>query len=473
MLTCFLQIVRHATSLKILKSPSSSIILRKAVAHAFPIESLTDTLCHEKPRLRLVAFQSIGSILFAYENVASDPVHLMKAEADLWRGALPYALKCSEKEYIVVLSKSLMEFLTKMSDVEASCYDDNRPERSLTEAFVNDFLLQDIFVKQSAYPSTVAEKEKWALSMFDIVISFASQKLKNSATKVKNTKRDGNRRAMLPVQECWYKNIMSFLLTDDVMAPLLTLLQSMWDSTRSLAHDTVLRVLEYAHQTSIQLPKIFTDGASFQLFQARGIHLASSPRQREADTGARMISILCATLPSSYDRFLYVKNLSVILARRIAQMEISLGQLLNDNGSPSSEREELPLAHGLLQAIRLIIDNSSFMSIPDTKDSFDEIIASCFRAIKLSLHIVADTKNDSNDNCDLRKATQAKEDEKVGDDKNKNVPLNVNTGAIGANATFASLETVDEDEISRRLLMQRVVVSSSQLFSFSRCIDVQ
>jgi len=276
--------------MKLLKSASSSKILRESVARVLPLDLLKASLFHELPRLRLAAFQSIGPILGTYDNLATDPIHCLEVEIDLWRESLPYSFKCSEKEYVVTLTQTLRSFLGRISDAEAACDDCNDP---LLLKFVNDFLLKDVFVRQAAYPGTVAEKEKWAILMLDCIVSFASQ---NHSPKQKKTNKRTQLRRVLPIQEQWFKNIMTNVLSEDVLATLISLMHSMWDSTRSSAYETVLDVLQYAKVEEMNLPRILSDRKSFGLFQARAIHLASSPRQREADTGARMLSVLCATM---------------------------------------------------------------------------------------------------------------------------------------------------------------------------------
>eukprot|EP00554_Chaetoceros_debilis_P014698 CAMPEP_0194123918 /NCGR_PEP_ID=MMETSP0150-20130528/56526_1 /TAXON_ID=122233 /ORGANISM="Chaetoceros debilis, Strain MM31A-1" /LENGTH=2190 /DNA_ID=CAMNT_0038817389 /DNA_START=149 /DNA_END=6718 /DNA_ORIENTATION=- len=452
------EVVRHASLLKLLKSSASSKKLRKSVARALPMSSLRASLTHEVSRLRLVAFQSIGSILIAYDDIAISPIEHIKTEIRFWTESLPYACKCSEREYIVNMSKALMAFMSKISDIEAlQCSNTPLLEgESLLEVFVNDFLLHEIFCKHSAYPSTVSEKEKWALSMFEVIVSFASQNTNKATLKKKKLSKDEPLRRAFPAQEKWCRNIMHCVLSDDVISALLTMLNSMWDSTRSLTYDLVLAVLEYAHHNSAKLPKVFTDKQAFLLFQARAIHLASSPRQRESDTGARMLSILSATISSRVEQFEYIENISTLLIQRLIIMESSLKRFMSKQEVHSEkERSVLPLAHGLMQSITLIVEHSSFSSIPDAQSLLETIARTCFKAIELSLCIVADMKDSSKlENGDSGTLQKSK------NPKSGNVPLNVNTGAIGANATFASLESVDDDEVTRRFLMQRVVMGT-------------
>ncbi len=65
------------------------------------------------------------------------------------------------------------------------------------------------------------------------------------------------------------------------------------------------------------------------VLRARATHLASSPRQREADTGARMLAILCAVLPTEEEREKNLKNLSQYLVKRLDLMAKSLGVAFN------------------------------------------------------------------------------------------------------------------------------------------------
>lgn len=456
------QVVRHANLSKLLKLNSSSAILKKAVSQALPLDLLQSTLFHEASRLRLTAFQSIEPILFTYDDSNTDPVHYLLLEISLWKQALPYAFKCSDKEYVVTLTQTLRPFLDRISDQETNS------DGPLLLSFVIDFLLQDLFVKQAAYPGTVADKEKWALSMIDCIVSFATQH-KSSLSGQKKPSKHSSIRKVSSNQQKLYEQILENILSESVLSTLIALMNSMWDSTRSCAHEIILEILQYAKEDKIRLPDFLSNKKSIDLFQARAIHLASSPRQREADTGARMISLICATMNTPEEQLAYLEMLSDLLLKRIVMMELSLGIFVGERtNSFAKNSDELPLAHGLIQSVRLIVESCSLSHVLNGKEVYESMIKTCFRAIEVSLVVVADVKhtdeveetaknNGSSQDQDRWKIARAKQA--------TNVPLNVNTSAIGANASFASLDLVDDNEKKMRLLTQRIIVSF--LFSVS------
>ena len=79
----------------------------------------------------------------------------------------------------------------------------------------------------------------------------------------------------------------------------------------------------------------------------------------------------------------------------------------------------------------------------------------CTRAIETLLAVVANT---------AASAPEEKEEEeeniKVVGKGHRRTPLNINWGAIGANASFAAVREDDEEERARLTAMQRLVVSA-------------
>ena len=444
--------------MKLLKLNSCSVVLAKAIAKALPLPLVKTTLFHESDRLRLAAFLSLSSVLFTYDETPLSALDCLILEADLWKEALPYSFKCSDKEYIGSLTQALRFLLDRLSDAEAK--DDNACDSHLLR-FVNSFLLRDIFVQQGAYPGTVSEKEKWSLSMIDCLVSFASKE-QTTLAKEKKISKHAQVRRLLPKQEEWCRDVMVSVLGDDVIATLLCLMNSMWDSTRSSAYGVLLDVLEYAKEHELMIPMTLSNIESAKLFQARAFHLASSPRQREADTGARMISVLCTTQSTREDQFNFLEELSNILQRRVIMMRSSLGLHGNDTDAFSAEDEtlEFPLAHGLVQAIRLIVQRTTFEDIPNADALYHSMTRICFQAIEVSLVVVADIKEDNSDSPSADKGSEEEAWKHTRTKQGKNVPLNVNTGAIGANATFSSLDLVDDNEKKMRLHKQRVVMGT-------------
>lgn len=442
------EVVKHAHLLNLLKMPSTSKILSSSIAKALPLKLVYYSIFHEVSRLRLLALQSLPSLLFTYDNQQLSTSCYLKKEIDFWKIALPYAVKCSEKEYVVTITHILNSLLRRISEAEAKGQSDNC---SLLLNFVNNFLFNDLFVTQVAYPGTVADKEKWALSTIESIVN-----RQNNTSKMKSQSEKYDPQNDLPKHHDYSRLIMANIISNDVIAALLSLVNSMWDNTRSSAYTILLNVLEYAKYNSMTLPDIMTNDHSRDLFKARAIHLASSPRQREADTGARMISILCATISDNHEQYRFLEYISNLCQNRLSMMESSLG-LIHDNneGRDPLHTNGLPLAHGLIQSLRLVVERWDFNEIPDSNVLYRTMISNCFRAIEIALIVVADIKGDSEElgpnELKLRTA-RAKQA--------KSIPINVNTGAIGANATFASLKTVNDSEKKSRLLKQRIVMGT-------------
>jgi hypothetical protein len=423
--------------------------LKGGISRALPLDLLKSTLFHERTKLRLTAFQSIEPILLTYDDHMHDPAHYLSIEVSLWKEALPYAFKCSDKEYVVILTQTLKSFLDRLSAQEEDGDD------SLLLQFVIEFLLQDLFVQQAAYPGTVAEKEKWALSMINSIIAFGTQHKSSLSSRHKTSKHETTRK-LSSHQQNLSAQILKNILSDSILSTLISLMNSMWDNTRSSAHTIILKILQYAKEERLELPSCLSDKNCMDLLQARAIHLASSPRQREADTGARIISMICATMSSGAQQLAYLDFLSSLLIDRVTMMESALGLFVEGPVNPSTDNcKDLPLAHGLLQAIKLIVETWSLSHLSNGNDIYGTLTSTCFRAIEISLVVVADVKStgekENEIDKDRWKTAKAKQ--------SMNVPLNVNTGAIGANASFASLIPIDEQEKKIRLLKQRIIVS--------------
>ncbi len=445
------QIIRHAN--KLLKSDSSNKILQDKISSVITLDDLKIALIHESSKIRLVAFQTIGSILTSTlgDNAAKDPTRCILCEVNLWKGALPYFFNSSEKELMLVLNDTLQIFLRKILDTEAAT--NSRPH--ILENFVND-LINNLFLKQ-AYPGTISQKESFALKMLDSILIFALQTRKSSAIK-KN----------------WHSSIIQILISHSVFATLLSLLHSMWDATREKAYSCICQLIEVVKQENLTLPHFFTSKYSYNALQARATHLASSPRQREADTGSKMIAILFLVLTSPTEQVKYIEDLSQYTAKRLSLMANFLGVVLNqdkgkilDTKTTTTVEEsdnELPLAHGLIQALKLIINAKKVMDTPKSSEIFTKLTNIFCEAIEVSLVVVADINIDIGQNFEQQDGTMIKQRWRLARSKKAgSTPLNVNTGALGANATFASCKPFDEEESAQRLSMQRILVSVSEI----------
>ena len=438
--------------MKLLKLHGSSKILNGSVCRSLPVGLLRTTLFHEEARLRCCAFQTLEPILIANDDGEGDAFRSLQLEVALWKEALPYAMKCSDKEYVVTLIQTLRSFLGRISNVEANC------GSTLLFSFVSEFLLEGLFVKHAAYPGTVADKEKWALAMIECVMSFALQHKSFMLGQKRKSSKHSNARKISKSQQLVYDQILYTVLGNNVLSTLFSLLFSMWGSTRSSVYQIILQILDHAVEEDLQLPA-FLSRKSMELLQARAIHLASSPRQREADTGARILCAICATMNSAELRLNYLKMLCDLLLKRIVMMESSLGLDVEDDANMFVEKSiELPLAHGLIQSIRLIVEKWNLANVFSGKALYEDLMMACFRAIEVSLIVVADIKD-----VGEKESVRDEDTWKLGK-KATNVPLNVNTGAIGANV-YASIGPVDDDEQRMRLIKQRIIVSDESYVS--------
>jgi hypothetical protein len=97
------------------------------------------------------------------------------------------------------------------------------------------------------------------------------------------------------------------------------------------------------------------------------------------------------------------------------------------------------------------------ISLRESDSFYERISLVCSRALQISLSVVADLKIGASLNED-----GVLEDEllvETATHKLSRAPLNVNTGAVGANAGFSSIQHADENETIQRVTFQRVIVS--------------
>lgn len=447
--------MRHVGLQKLIRQSLNSQVLKEAIQNSISVDTLKVALIHESARIRLVAFQTIHLVLPSLnDELFYNPIQCIELEVQLWKQSLPYAFDCPEKEHMVVMNTTLYNFLRRISDVDTT--NQAKEETNILSYFVNEILLERLFMEQ-AYPGTISEKESFALRMLDTIILFSSCKVTS-----KNQVFD---------KKC-QSNIISALISENIFATLLSLLSSMWDATRESAFACICKLVALVQGTDFTLPSFFQRGYSYNQLRSRATHLASSPRQREADTGAKLLAILYYVLSSDVDKKTYLEDLVSFTADRLGLMAHALGVVLNQGTGTSpeiegihTESDELPLTHGLILALRLIIDGTLVDHRDDNQGIFVDLINICCHAIEISLAVVADINEDFDGDQDFHdqnvlssvnhrwKAARAK--------KTVGTPLNVNTGALGANATFASTRSVDQNEHCERLSMQRILVSSS------------
>jgi hypothetical protein len=140
-------------------------------------------------------------------------------------------------------------------------------------------------------------------------------------------------------------------------------------------------------------------------------------------------------------------------------MEDVLGvNLASETNSRQENVTQLPMAHGLIHALRLFVECPS-ISLSESDAFYERISLVCSRALQISLSVVADLKEGAFLNED-----GILEDEllvETATHKLPRAPLNVNTGAVGANAVFSSIQQMDENDTIKRITFQRVIVSFS------------
>jgi hypothetical protein len=454
------------------------------IAMCIPVETLKLALTHSLAFTRLVAFQSLEAVVASYSQS-------VEQEAELWQFAFPYAVKTTEsEEYTQSLLQCLSVFMDRFSTYEVALWDkatteqsNQRKRDSSGELIASDaagillrlhsffvrFLINDVVLKKGAYPGTVADKEGFSLTLLECLLTFVTQDQSYSSDNcvARNGKWDQRRRA--PVEVRTMRQILSALLDREIFAALFALLHSVWDNTRAVAFRFLTKLVIAGQSQNVELPIEYSSDENRKFMQARAIYLASSPRQREADTGARMLAFLYISLPSGEERSSYLAHLLGRLEYRLSAMADALGSVLSGAPCTNSTKDgrDLPLAHGIIHATRLAIEHNRTMRKHRCKSSGDvndglykRMIGEFCKAIQLSLAVVADVREgevvDGVDADVLVGTSEALN--KTG--TSATTPLNVNTGAIGANGTVSSFKSTDGQESDRRLAVQRVVVSA-------------
>ena len=393
-------------------------------------------------------------------------------EAEIWRFAFPYAAKTTEsREYTSILLQCLFGFIDRFliaeSEItqgslgtEVPCLGNNSGLPKVT-SFVKDFVIHEVIVKR-CYPGTVHQKEGFCISLLEGILTLATQDQSHATDNSlsKNGVIFKRRRRKIEVDAM--ADVIGSLLSREVFAALFALLQSQWDSTRKDAFRFLFKLVSVAQTRNMPLPAEYSLKERRIALLARGIYLASSPRQRESDTGARMVAFLHISLTSGDDRAIFLKELADLLEIRIDCMKDKLAMLLSSENYDAAEMDasvdgsDLPLGHGIIQAIRLAVKSDSPSDVRE--DVYCRMSRLFCRALQVSLSVVADVKDgELLDGMDCEMSIETGVSSTCRDQGS--TPLNVNTGAIGANGLFSSVNMNGEVELRRRLAVQRVVVS--------------
>jgi hypothetical protein len=447
-----LEITRFSSTMKL-----SDGRLDEIVANCLHKERFRFALVHSQPFIRIVAFRAMKCVVSSYGTTRR-----LEEEAEMWRYALPYSIKTNEsKEYLSNLLQCLSNFLDRLSAWEAGINADSGCEYlPIFQSFVVEFLIDDVILAKGSYSGTIAEKEIFGVSLLGSLLAFSLQdESYGSDNTILKKNAVFNRKRSLK-EETAMGEILKALLRRDVLSSLFGLLHSIWDNTRAVTFQYLTKLAVASQSNKMALAKEYCDEDQRRYILARGIYLASSPRQRESDTGARMICFLYASLPERSEKDSFLSKIVGLSTDRVSLMKGTLNEILLGN-SASTDGSCLPLAHGLVHAIQLCIDHdksarrllskASNMSNADLNESMIEVFC---KALQLSLSVVADVRDgEAIDGID-EEAILVTSDKKESD----STPLNVNTGAIGANGTFSSVSATNMDEAKARLAMQRVVV---------------
>lgn len=438
--------------------------VKEAIARHVPRERLYYAMENATSSLRLVACQALEAVVIqAYSET-------IQHEAEVWKNALPFSIKTTDgKEYIPSLLQYLTQFLDRFSALESLSARSNEPNiLPKFYDFVANFLLKELFLRQSAYPGTVADKENFSLLLLESILSFVLQD--QTYTSDNCVVRSGAifSRKRTIAEQTTMSALLRAILDQEVFGALFSLLHSIWDNTRNVAFRTLSKLVMAAQSQEACLPNAYCAADEIKAWKARGIYLASSPRQREADTGARILAFLYMTQTGEKNRLHFAKELVNLLVIRLEAMKQSLQTILRESGSEEVASldigKNLPMAHGILRGLYLITEYERRQKIPSPNsreqdgmsELYSELIVVCCEAIQLSLNVVADVRDgeilDGMDELTLESRKDAPKDKGV----KSFTPLNVNAGAIGANGTFSRLSSsVDEG----KLAIQRVVVS--------------
>lgn len=396
------------------------------------MSALHSALLHSDVAIRVAGF----SILTERRQL------LTSAEIDLMRQVLPYALKSDSAGYAIEVVDTVDSFLKRMLDHEGL-------QEQLRKFLL--FLLNDLCLQQLSYPGTVLEKEILFLPLFELLFQFTVSTLRKPSkiSDIEDFSRAETRQV-----------IVKSFMCDEVFLAFASLIHSMWDSTRAGAYKLLRKLIHHAFVENIDLPDVLRLEKTRASLWDRGYHLAGSPRERESDSGAIMLSILYISSPHE-DRPHFLERLVEVADQRVSDMEESLLVIIGKRESTDVvDGRNLPLAHGLIQSLRMCVKEAKQM-FPAVEVSVKAITELCKRSLEISLSVVSDVDK-GNLNGDNSGETG---------EHRVSAPLNVNTGALGANGAFATIDAKDAEEEMLRSSMQRVVVSKvMHEYVCSKCV---
>ena len=454
-----LEILRYSTVEKSLMSHKNEATkaLADSIVSFAPIGLLREGLVHFSSTIRVTSFQAMEGIVQGhYDN----PMDCCLCEMKLWKESLVYAGKEDAREYLSIILFRLLSFLDRLSRLEAAEHVAGSETPSIGMLpnlcyFVNDFLIGEIVVRHATYPDSVVAKETFGLALLESLLIYTGRDL-NLALQSNILPKTGALydRKRLAIEEIALETVRSNLLSCDVVGSLLSCLHSStWEGTKARSFEILATLLLVARERNLPLPWQLSDEGARSFMRKRALDLASSPRQREADTGARMLALLGLSLVQFSGREEYVNDLICILSKRLRELKSALEFVLQPDTDVALGKT-VPLVHGIILALRLIVEADAFQIPKDAPLKPLERLATLLcSGMQISLSVVADVR----DGEDL---------EGLGIDlifpASKTAPTHgkVNPGAIGANGIFSSLSRIDAVEHERRLASQRIVVGS-------------
>ncbi len=419
------------------------------VASSIPLPHLKSALVHISPQMRLAALHTLHQVLCCYA-LPSDSI---ETEMQMIKYMLPYAVKTSGKEYVSSLLEYIVVFIDRLviSEQISGLF-------PLTTSFVVDFLLGDM-VHFLGYPGTVQNKETFFLSMLESLILFSARDMSLPGLDQRLVAKRGAvwvRTRSRTEEEC-FSLIRKALVETEIVAALFSILHSRWDGSRAHAYTALTSVLGLVQKcTELELPFALREEAARDALFDRALVLASSPRQREADSGARMLAIFCQSMPDNAQKSRFLADTITLLDSRLEKMKNELDSIVANKQS-DEVGIMLPLSHGIIQALHLIIDSDRSLACAWGTDSdllLERLAHILCKGIRISLAVVADLKDGQ--------SLEGLEDEFSGavSLNSDQAGLKVNPGALGANGIFSSITRVSREEGQRRLVSQTIVMGS-------------
>jgi Putative death-receptor fusion protein (DUF2428) len=415
--------------------------LRREIALVLNPSRMRMALASFSSHLRVAAFSALEMSIYQ-----ASVVDQLEQECQLWRFGLDYASKFDGREYMASILQALALFMDQLLLHQEAVIDGCNSNISFN-SFVLGYLVQDLFITRLGYPGTAFEKESFALALFECILVFVfrgdelalESKLLNKTGSLFRRRRSDHEETILGETE-------TGLHSPDVFSTLFGLLHSAWDSTRSEAYRLLASLIGIGRSRSLSFPVEYSLADNGPL-ERRAVFLASSPRQREADTGAKMLALLYWARSSWDVRVCYLRRIARMFEERLDMIRAFLADVVADS---SGKVDSLPLAHGLAQALALMLafnDGCGDNGSGQTAALRSEMTKHFCGAIKIALSVVADYNV-----------------EEIGENADQFGSIGysdiVNPGAIGANGTFASLSGGTLAENNRRLSSQRIVIGS-------------